>query len=239
MLPLDTAGLFHRIELILESVDVGTATISDVLDARGERNHVLSPSIRPLIGPIERTVHGSAATVQWDLVRKGPAITAPGPSTWTEVRDFIVPGIDDGSKHVYVAGSGPLMKSAAMLGGLSTTYLLETLRFEAIVAGGAIRDRRVVASSRSPVVGTGFVPVDSQGAFRASAENGFCIVDGIIVRSGDWVFIDGDGTVTVPRAIVLDVLEQCAAIEQTEEQILRRVSAGERLPDLIDCIGRI
>lgn len=231
--------MFEEIDGLLKEHGIGTATISDVLDASGERNRVLSPELRLLGGKSDGVVHGAAITVQWHQVRKGPAITEPGPSTWVEVRDFVVPDVTDGRRCVYVAGSGELMRNAAMLGGLSVTYLTGNLGFEAVVAGGAVRDRRIVENAVAPVIGTSYVPIDSQGAFEATGKQGFCIVDGVMVQNGDWIFIDGDGVIIVPRRIVIDVLAKCAEIEDTESDIFRRLAQGQRLPDLIDTIGRI
>lgn len=218
---------------------IGTPTISDVLDAIGIRGGVLDSRLGFLNSEPGTLIHGAAYPVRWHPVRKGQDITSPGPSTWEEVRDFIVPELTDGRGQIYIAGSGPLMTDAAMLGGMSSTYLSQNLNFEGIVLGGAIRDRKIVQHLPITVVGTGFIPVDSQGAYEAESDVDDCIISGVVVRRGDWVISDGDGTVIVPRARLEEVIDMCAQIENTEESVLGQIRSGAYLPELIDTIGRI
>ncbi len=217
---------------------VSTATIADVLDALGITNRVLDSRLHRVSGD-DREFFGAAYTVSWVAVRKGPSIVAPSPSTWQEVRDFLVPQVVDGRGMVYVAGSGPLVTDAALAGGLSTTYLLEQLRFEGIVLGGAIRDRDVVEQSTRPVVASNFVPTDTQGAYRVESAGSSCLVNRVLVHTGDWVFSDGNGTVVVPAARLHVVLAAASTTGRTEEDVLRRIRAGERLPNIIDEVGTI
>ncbi|WP_020552112.1 hypothetical protein [Embleya scabrispora] len=217
---------------------ISTATIADVLDGLGITNRVLDSRLHRVSGG-DRLFFGAAYTVGWVMVRKGPSIVAASPSTWQEVRDFLVPEVVDGRGMVYVAGSGPLITDAALAGGLSTTYLLEQLRFEGIVLGGAIRDRDVVEQSTRPVVASNFVPTDTQGAYRVESVGGTCLVEHVLVHTGDWVFSDGNGTVVVPAARLHEVLAAAATTGCTEQDVLRRIRAGERLPNIIDEVGTI
>ncbi|WP_210589239.1 RraA family protein [Streptomyces sp. GESEQ-35] len=217
---------------------ISTATISDVLDALGITNRVLDTRLQRMSGD-QQMVFGTAYTVSWVPVRKGPSILAASPSTWEEVRDFLVPEVLDGRGMIYVAGSGPLVTDAALAGGLSTTYFFEQLRFEALVLGGAIRDRDVVEQSTRPVVATNFVPTDTQGAYRVESAGTTCLVNRALVHTGDWVFSDGNGTVVVPAARLHEVLAASTATGSTEQDVLRRIRAGDRLPDIIAEIGTI
>lgn len=238
MVEISTAEVHKSIDAAIRGNSIGTPTISDVLDSLGIKAAVLDSRIGFIKGE-PRLVHGAAYPVQWHPVRKGARITDPGPSTWEEVRDFIVPELTDGRGQVYVSGSGPLMTEAAMLGGMSTTYLSMNLRFEGIVLGGAIRDRKVIQGLDTPVLATGYVPVDSQGAYEAVSDVNHCIISGVIVAKGDWIVADGDGTVVIPRNRLQEVLDLSAAIESTEEAMLGRIRDGAYLPELIDHIGRI
>lgn len=233
------ADLHSTVELKIREHGIGTPTISDVLDALGIRGCVLDSRVGFLNSAPTTLIHGAAYPVQWHPVRKGPTITAASPSTWEEVRDFIVPELTDGRGQIYVAGSGPLMTDAAMLGGMSTTYLSQNLQFEGIVLGGAIRDRKIVQHLPTAVVGTGFIPVDSQGAFEAVSDVEHCIISGVVVNRGDWIISDGDGTVIIPRARLEEVLDRSAAIENVEEDMLGQIRSGAYLPELIDTVGRI
>jgi regulator of RNase E activity RraA len=217
---------------------ISTCTISDVLDGLGVSNAVLDSTLRRLSGGTGMFL-GVALPVSWAIVRKGPRITAGSPSTWAQVRDFVVPEVTDGSGRIYVAGAGRLVTDAALAGGLSLTYLLRALHFEGAVLGGAVRDRALVEANGFPVAASNFVPTDTQGAFRVQSVNEACMINNVTIYAGDWVFSDGNGTVVVPPHLLDEVVRAAAAIERTERQILERILAGQRLPEIIDEIGRI
>ncbi|KUF16415.1 MULTISPECIES: hypothetical protein [Streptomyces] len=235
------APLDETYDLVAQTVydhNLSTPALADVLDALGVTNRVLNSRLHRVSGA-GRMFFGTAYTVSWVAVRKGPSIVAASPSTWHEVRDFLLPEVADGRGMVYVAGSGPLVTDAALAGGLSTTYLLEQVQFEGMVLGGAIRDRDVVEQSVRPVVASNFVPTDTQGAYRVESAGTTCLIDHVLVHTGDWVFSDGNGTVVVPSARLHEVLSAATATGRTEQDILRRIRAGERLPGVIDEVGTI
>jgi regulator of RNase E activity RraA len=229
----------HRaVDRIIKVAGITTCTVSDVLDAMGIANSVLDVGIRRVAGA-SGMFHGAAYPVEWVPNRKGPQITAASPSTWTQVRDFLVPELVDGTGRVYLAGSGALIRDAALAGGLSCTYLAQQLRFEGIVLGGAVRDRDVVTGLSTPVLATGYVPVDTQGSYRVASVGGSCLVANVLVSNGDWVFADDNGVVIVPASRLSEVLAAAERIESVEQGILDRLAAGERLPDIVDSLGRI
>ncbi|MFF8653231.1 RraA family protein [Streptomyces huasconensis] len=217
---------------------LSTCAISDVLDGLGEPNRVLDTRLRRLAGGFGMLV-GTALTVSWVTVRKGERITAPSPSTWAEVRDFLLPGVTAAPGQVYVAGAGDLITHAALAGGLSLAYLGGQLGFAGLVLGGAIRDRTVVESSDVPVVATNFTPVDTQGAFRVHTVGESCLIRDVFIRTGDWIFSDGDGTVAVPARLVEEVLSRATEVDRREQKALHALRSGRSLPELIDDTGHI
>lgn len=233
-----SAPTLAEVEEAVDRHGISTCTIVDVLDGLGAASSVLHSSMRRLSGG-DRMFIGAAYPVNWVVVRKGPRITEQSPSTWHQVRDFIVPEVTDGRGLVYVAGAGALVTEAALLGGLSLTYLSQVLGFAGVVLGGAIRDRGVVEAVNCPVVATNYIPTDTQGAYRVESVGRDCMIDHVIVRAGDWVFSDGNGTVVVPAPLLGEVLARAAEVERTESAILDRLRLGERLPEIIDAVGRI
>jgi len=232
------AARHREVDRVVTAAGITTCTLSDVLDGLGLANAVLDVDIRRVAGA-SGMFHGEAYTVEWVPNRKGPHITAQSPSTWTQVRDFLVPELTEGTGRVYLAGSGPLIRDAALAGGLSCTYLAQQLRFSGIVLGGAVRDRDVVNQLTTPVLATGYVPVDTQGGYRVASVGGSCVVANVLVQTGDWVFADDNGIVVVPAERLSEVLELAVGIESVEQSILDRMAAGERLPDIVDSLGRI
>jgi regulator of RNase E activity RraA len=231
-------SLFETAGSTIRQARISTCTIADVLDGLGVSAAVLHSGLTRVAGGTG-LFFGQALPVRWAPVRKGTSITAASPSTWQQVRDFLVPEITNGRGLVYVAGGGPLITDAALAGGLSATYLSRVLGFEGAVLGGAIRDREVVGASGLPVVASGFVPSDTQGAYRVASVGQLCVIENVVVNSGDWILSDSNGTVVVASELLPEVLRRASEIEATEQAILRRIEAGERLPDIIDHVGRI
>lgn len=229
-----------RLKLLEEMGGVGgicTSSIADVLDA-WDVGYVLSSRLLRLSGG-RNLFFGKAYTVEWKHVRKSVNIRESGLSTWDQVRDFLVPGVEDGRGYVYVAGAGELVTKGALAGGLSITYFALQLRFEGVVLGGALRDQELVERIGLPVVATNFIPTDTQGNYRVSNVGGQCVIEHGIVKTNDWVFSDGNGTVVVPDESVIDIIREAAAIERKETGILERLHAGERLVGIVDEEGRI
>jgi regulator of RNase E activity RraA len=234
--PLD--GTFDMVAGVMRTSEMSTCTIADVLDGLGVANCVLDSSLQRVSGGTH-AFFGAVVPVSWVATRKGPRITAASPSTWAEVRDFLLPEVRDGRGRVYVAGAGPIVRDAALAGGLSATYLIDHLGFEGMVLGGAMRDRRVVEENELPVVASNFVPTDTQGAYRVAATNSSCFINNVLIQAGDWLFSDGNGSVVVPAAMLDDVLSMATVVQRDEQRVMQRIRAGERLPTIIDEVGRI
>ncbi|WP_161958807.1 RraA family protein [Ferruginivarius sediminum] len=214
---------------VVESLHAGT--IADVLDAHGVWG-CLDPRITCASagrGPI----FGEAYTIAWAPVRKTADIKEAGPSTWTEVRDFLAPDVAEGSGKVYVAGAGPILETMALAGGLSCEAL-EGRGFEGMVLGGAIRDAHVIKRSGMPVFVSNFTPADTQGGYRVSETGGACTIGSVTVQTGDLIFGDETGVVVVPQAIAPTVIAQALEIEQVETGIVEQIRAGKPLHELVD-----
>jgi regulator of RNase E activity RraA len=229
---------FEAIRSAITEHGISTCTISDVLDGLGISNAVLDSRLHRVSGR-SAMFAGTAVPVSWVPTRKGSRITDRQPSTWQQVREFLLPGTNDGQGRVYVSGAGPLVTDVALAGGMSVTYLTQQLGFEGVVLGGAVRDRAVLERLPGPVVASSFAPTDTQGAFRVESTGRSCLIGNVTVRSGDWVFSDGNGTVIVPPDALAEVIRAAIAIEDTERQMLSLIAAGHRLPEIIDRTGRI
>lgn len=222
----------------IEKFGISSCTIADVLDGLGTFG-ALSYEVRSLNAPAPKPVFGQAYTVQWELVRKQCSIVSEMPSTWNQVRDFLVPELRSADGLVYVAGGGPLVKAGALAGGISSMYFDQTLHFEAVILGGAIRDKQIIDQLNLPIWGTNFCPTDTQGAYRVAHSGKFCVIDGFTVRTGDWIFADANGVIVIPNRLVKEVIRQSIEVEKNEASIINKVRAGAYLPGLIDVFGRI
>ncbi len=59
------------------------------------------------------------------------------------------------------------------------------------------------------------------------------VVGGILVHPGDQVVADSDGAVVVPAGRWPEVRAAAAALATREDEVRRRLAAGERLPDIL------
>ncbi|MHB8623862.1 MAG: RraA family protein [Sulfuricaulis sp.] len=215
---------------------LNSGTISDVLD--GIQVSGTLPGVLRRLSGRPGPVVGRAYTVQWAQVRKGRHISEPQPSTWEQIRNFLTPDLKKANGLVYVGGAGDVLTEAALAGGLSATYL-QKVGFEGIVLGGAVRDASILDDLSIPVIGTNFIPTDTQGAYRVAAIGASCRVGEIVINTGDWIVSDTTGTVVIPSSRAEEVVERALEIERLEEQILERLARGERLPEVIDDLKRI
>ena len=55
----------------------------------------------------------------------------------------------------------------------------------------------------------------------------------VIVNSGDWVFGDIDGVISIPQNIAFDVLLESEKILQKEDQIREMVDSGMKPTDVV------
>lgn len=213
-----------------------SSVFADALDRRGIWISV-DPRIVRMNGQ-DTPLFGRAYTVHWEPTRKMADIKSSGPSTWSEVRDFLVPDIEDGTGLVYVGGSGPLITNMALAGGMSCSYF-EKIRLEGVILGGAVRDAAVVKSVGMPVYATNFVPADTQGAYRATRPGQSTFIGSASISTGDWIFADASGIVVIPMNEIDAVLDEALHIAEAEAAVMDAIRTGMPLHQVVDQGGHI
>lgn len=216
---------------------ISTCTIVDVLDGLQITNKVITSKVSRVTSNKDIVV-GKAYTVSWTKVRKSNEITKGRNSTWEEVRDFVLPSIEKSDREVYVSGGGELIENEALLGGLSSTYL-KNINFEGAVIGGALRDYNLLSKLNFPVDATGYSPIDTQGAYRVDSIGQVCVINNVVINTGDWVFSDMNGVVIVPQEYIEKVISMSITIEEKESGILKQIREGKKLSEIVDSVGRI
>jgi len=217
-----------------EKININTSTVADVLDNHGIHG-VLSHKLKRLSG-CQKTIIGHAYTVDWKPVRKTANIMATQASTWDQVKNFLVPEITHAEGLVYVAGSGKLLTSAALAGGMSSTYF-ENLGFEGMVLGGATRDASTLSTLDIPVIASNFTPTDTQGSYLVATTGTATLIDNLQIKTGDLIISDMTGTVCIPEALSNEVLLEVMKIDIIENEILSNLSTD--LISIIENKGRI
>jgi 4-hydroxy-4-methyl-2-oxoglutarate aldolase len=107
---------------------------------------------------------------------------------------------------------------------LATSLKARGVRGLIIEAG--VRDIRELASLKFPVWSR---YVSARGTIKAALGdvNRPLMCAGALVNAGDLIVADDDGVCVVPRSKAAEVLTSCAAREQKEAAVRRRLAAGE------------
>lgn len=215
---------------------IHAGTIADVLDGKGFWG-VLPSQIHGKVNI--RPVLGKACTVRWSPVRKPSSIMAQQGSTWSAVSGFLLPELNDAAGKVYVAGvEDGLLTEFALAGGFSCGHF-QRMGFEAIVLGGAVRDAHALEQLDIPIWATNYAPADTQGNYQVKETGTWCRIGNVTISDGDWIFADQTGIICIPQDMFEEVIGLCLAVENTEQEIERRVAAGERLYDIVQSLGRL
>ncbi|HFD32391.1 MAG TPA: RraA family protein [Gammaproteobacteria bacterium] len=213
---------------------INSSTVSDVMDSMNLYG-VLNHKLKRLSGN-NKTIIGYAYTVDWKPVRKSSNIMSSQPSTWEQVKGFLVPEIDNGIGKIYVSGAGSLLTSAALAGGMSSTYF-ENLGFEGMVLGGATRDANELCKLDIPVVATNYIPTDTQGSYFVSDTGSYTTIEDIRIVTGDIIISDLTGTVCIPSKHARGILTRSMEIDLIENDM--HGSLSNNLVHLIESNGRI
>jgi 4-hydroxy-4-methyl-2-oxoglutarate aldolase len=101
-----------------------------------------------------------------------------------------------------------------------------------IVVEGPVRDHDDLDKLGLPVLCAGTAPAQSTKVSLVSVGEPV-VVGGVPVHTGDQVIADRDGAVVVPATVWPDVRRGAAALAAREEEVRRRLGAGERLADIL------
>ncbi|MFD6175518.1 MULTISPECIES: RraA family protein [unclassified Isoptericola] len=201
------------VDLGLVRSQLGSAVLSDVLDAHGLRRQCLAAGLAPL-GP-DDVVAGWAFPVALQRVSDVPdrpfrglvtALDAIGPD---EV--FVTPT----ARATDIAVWGELLSTACTARGAAGA-----------ITDGLVRDTRQVRELGFPVISAGTIPYDSLGRHEIVAHGVACQIDGVRIEPGDLVVGDADGVVVVPARLAGQAVAEAAAKRQGEREFRAAVAAG-------------
>jgi regulator of RNase E activity RraA len=161
-----------------------------------------------------RPMHGGG-------VMAGPAFTVrvrPGDNLMLhKALDLAEPG------DIVVCDAGGDL-SNALIGELMVTHAIKR-GIGGIVINGAIRDSGAIRAGSFPVFAAG---VTHRGPYKdGPGEINLPIaIDGMVIEAGDVVVGDDDGFVTVPYAVMGDVLKATEAKNAAEDKQMAEIKAG-------------
>ncbi len=190
-----------------------TAAITDVLDRRGHYNQTLPHDIVPL------TPETRLAGVAFPASGKQSRNT----ETETAVRAFLTMlGAVPRDAVLVIQANDDV---AAHFGELSAVAM-KARGVRGAVVDGATRDAAYIVREKFPVFCRYRTPLDSLPRWRAVEWGRPVTIGDVRVASGDVVVGDLDGVAIVPRALALEVLLECEALLDSENQVRDAVRKG-------------
>lgn len=202
-----------QIDLGRARAELGSAMISDILDARGLRSQCLGTGLTLL--DQSHVIAGWAFPVVVQRVFSIPDRPFQG---LLAALDSLQPDdvfMTPTQRATDIAVWGELLSTAAIARGAAGA-----------VTDGLMRDTRQVEELQFPVVSAGTIPYDSKGRHEIVAHGVPIRIDGVSIEPGDLVFADRDGVVIAPRAIAADVIGEALDKRAKEREFKVAVAAG-------------
>jgi regulator of RNase E activity RraA len=190
-----------------------TGVVHDVMRARGLRDFVLPPELRPILP--DRSMAGPAFTIE------GKVDPAADPHAtllaWTGLLSKAPAGT------IWV--SQPNDRVVAHMGELSA----ETLKNKGVrgcVADGFIRDVNFLLEIGFQAWCRGFTPRDIVGHWLPAATGIPIAIGDVQIAPGDYLVGDRDGLIRVPQSLVGEVAEAAEKAMATESLVRKAILAG-------------
>lgn len=204
---------------------LGSAAVSDVLDAKGLRHQTMAPTLRPLSVPL---VAGRAATLTVVAVDEVP-------DEPYKLQFEAVDAVGRGEILVVEVPEVPEVPSA-FWGELITTRAVDRGAV-GVVLDGYSRDIRRVRAQGFAVWARGTHPADSCGRLDAVASGRPVVCGGVRVEQGDYLLADEDGVVVIPSSIAEDVIAMAEAKSAVEDEVRADLRSGRSIAETYERFG--
>ncbi len=190
-----------------------SAVISDILDDMGFTEQVMDITIRPLRE--DDVLVGPARTL---LAVPDYSIPAKPYDVQIDATDLLDPG------DVIVANTSDV-QNAAFWGELFSAAALARGALGAVI-DGYIRDVRKVKMLGFSVFSKGMHPVNSKGRLTVIHYDEPIRCGGVLVRRGDYVFAEVDGSLVIPREIAEEVFDKALKTASIENKMRGDIKKG-------------
>jgi 4-hydroxy-4-methyl-2-oxoglutarate aldolase len=201
-----------------------TAVVSDALDDLGVREQAMAEYLRPVGSNVKFA--GWARTIACMDVYH---VDDDPYGMEIEAIDSILTG------EVVVVATGSSRRNAPW-GELLSTAAVERGARGAVI-DGLVRDVRRIQELGFPVFAAGMKPVDSKGRGRVVTYNVPVLCGGVLVKPGDLVFGDLDGIITIPAALVEEVVRRASDKVSRENHTRDELRKGAYLRTVYDKYG--
>lgn len=195
-----------------------TPAVADALDDKGLWHHILDRRIQPLT--LDMRVAGPAFTMLGKPERSTDRSIRKGVKAVDALRPHTVAVMDCSGEEI-TGHWGELLTNGALVRGCTG----------AVIDGG-IRDTAAILELKFPVFYRFRSPADAKGRWNVVDFDCPVTVGGVPVKPGDFIVGDCDGVVVVPRDLVVEVLLEAEQVVADENEVRRRVRAGESVAGL-------
>lgn len=212
-------------------LEVDASNVADVLDTLGLPDQGLAPSFFPY--PAD-----AGKLAGWAYTIKGEMRPYPmGGGDPDKMKACA--GLKQGEVSVW-SGDGA---GVCFFGELIAIGMKERGCVGALVDGG-IRDVAWIGKQGFPVYARYRTPVQSIGRWKVTGCGEPVPMPGatqphVTVSPGDFILADEDGAICVPRALVVQVLEEAERLGAREVEIRRELGAGLSLADALKKFGAV
>jgi len=122
-------------------------------------------------------------------------------------------------------------KNIAPWGELLTTRA-QYLKAAGCLTDGCIRDSSAIKKMNFPIFSNGTNPVDTKFRGKMMVSDVPALVGGVIINSGDLIFGDQDGLVSIPSNLIDDVVEKSYKKVSQENTVRKELSEGKSLKEV-------
>jgi len=210
---------------IIETLEgLYAAVVADVLDSLGYRNQTLSSDIRALTPSNQlcgRVFTGRAVSV------------SECPAEPYKLEMAAVDLMKTGDVFVVDAGHN---KSSGFWGELLTTAC-QYKGVRGVVMTACCRDMWALNQLDFPVFGIGYHPADSKGRADIVEIAQPIEMDGVNIDSGDFILVDQDGAVVIPKDVVEETLRLALEKVSGENIVRDELRAGLPISEVFEKYG--
>ena len=200
--------------------------ICDVLDQLGYRNQALGPDFK-ILNP--------------DEVLIGKAFTSIGTEVYTmpesplTAQCKVIDQLKEGEIYV-LATRGKY--NCAIFGELLATAV-QAKKGKSPLIDGYARGLKQLKEINFPLFYRGNVPTTSKGRCEVTECQIPIVIDGVMIKPGDYIFADIDGVAIIPSEVKDEVFEKAMEIVQKENHVREDLLKGAKLADTYAKIGAI
>lgn len=190
-----------------------TGAVYDVMRNMGYSNNVLQNNIRPMV--MQQKIAGKIFTIEGKINTTLDKHTSL--LKWCEMLSTAP------SDTVLICQ--PNDHTVAHMGELSA----ETLAFKRVkgyIVDGGCRDGAFIEKIGWPVFCKYYTPKDIVSTWAITALGEMIEIDGVQIRTNDYVLADRDGIVIIPKGIINEVVEETEKVLQTENLVRKSILQG-------------